>query len=224
MSIKQAEKLLYSTFSDVPFHSLYFHFDRRPQALDYGGTCSDKVLHAYELFKNNRFDVHLHSSFIDDVECHRLLRLEIDGSSYFADVGNAWPAVKLFPAEQEISYISNGIQFFTKLNGERVDIFQDRDGEIVKSVSIPIHSKSEEEIEDDINSRFNKTFPFTGRLLFAQVVGDRFLFLRDEDLYIYSALGNEIESGITTEKLAECLKSRFNFSIDSFLAEAERAE
>lgn len=217
MNINKAEQLLFSTFTDVPFHSLYFHYNKRPGSLDNGGTCSDKVLHAFELFKRNGFDVHLHSSFIDDVECHKMLRLEIEGLSYFADVGNAWPAVKLFPADEEIRYVSCGILFYTKLSGERIDIYQDIDGEIVNTVSIPRKSKSEREIEDDIKNRFSGTFPFSGHIFFAQIVGDKFLFLRDAQLYIYSDCDSQIVSGITPEKIPDCLKSNFNFSVDEFL-------
>jgi hypothetical protein len=214
MSLQTAEQLLFSTFRDVPFHSLYFYYNKRPTTFRCGGSCSDKVLHAFDLFNQNGFDVHLHSSYIREVECHKMLRLVIDDLVYFADVGNAWPAVKLFPADREISYSSYGILFYTKLSEGRVNVFQQRDGESEESVSIPIQSKAEDIIAKDIECRFEKSYPFDWDIRFAQIIDDKFLFLRETDLYTYTASGIEIESGITAEKLPEYLKDRFNFDLD----------
>jgi len=219
MNIESAERLLFLTFRDVPFHSLYFYYNKRPSSLNYGGSCSDKVLHAFDVFKQNGFDVHLHTSYINDVECHKLLRLVIDDLDYFADVGNAWPAVKLFPANREISYVSNGILFYSKIRDGRVNVFQQRNGEPVDSISIPVQAKDEDAIANDINCRFDKSYPFNWNIRFAQIVDNNFLFLRNTDLYTYTSDGTEIESGITVEKLPECLKDRFDFDIESCLKE-----
>lgn len=215
MNLKLAEQLLFSTFRDVPFHSLYFYYNKRPSTLKYGGSCSDKVLHALDLFKQNGFDVHLHSSYINDVECHKLLRLVVDEDVYFADVGNAWPAVKLFPIDREISYVRYGILFYTRISKGRVNVFQQRGSEPADLVSIPIESKDEDVLAEDIKCRFDKTYPFDWNIRFAQIVDDKFLFLRETDLYTYTSEGIEIESGITLEKLPECLEKRFNFDINS---------
>ena len=161
----------------------------------------------------------LHSSFINDKECHRLLRLEIEDDIYFADVGNAWPAIKLFPLNREIAFTSYGIEYFTKIGDDQLAIFQRRGGELFESTVIPFQSKSEADIVADIDMRFQETYPFTGRIRFAQIINNQFLFLRDSDLFICSDEGVSIEPGLMLDSIGQTLQDYFQFDIRLILNE-----
>ena len=218
MSVHQVENMILRSFQNEPFHSLYFYFNIRPiDGSSNGGTCSDKVLSVKEMLMSQGIKCYLHSSIINNLETHRLLRILINNKVYFADVGNAWPSIFLFPADREIKYTVFGITFYSKITSRYLEIHQIRNGENKLSVSIPFESKSEADIMKDINTRYNsdKKYPFSGKIRFAQIIGDSFYFLRDTTLHIYSSkeyTKKEI-SLETNEDLKKNLKHYFDFDI-----------
>jgi arylamine N-acetyltransferase len=213
----QAENIILDTFKNEPFHTLFFLYDIKPLNVFEGGTCSDKVLSARSHFEKAGFSVRLHSSIIDNKECHRLLKLTINKREYFADVGNGWPSIKLFPAFRDHEYHCFGITFYSRVFKDHVKIYQKRDDQKRHTVTVPFDSMPEEEILQNISNRFDQTYPFTGKQRFAQVVKNRFLFLRDTDLHIYSDDGKTITSGVTSELLSKTLLNEFNFNLEDFL-------
>lgn len=83
-------------FTTEPFHNLRLLVGPEKGACLSGGTCSEKTLSFVKSARNSGFDAHLHSAFIGEREIHRLARIVIDGHDFFADIGNGWPAIKLY--------------------------------------------------------------------------------------------------------------------------------
>jgi hypothetical protein len=86
---------------------------------------------------------------------------------------------------------------------------------------VPFQSKPEADIYADIDARFQDTYPFTGRIRFAQIINDKFLFLRDTDLYTYSDEGITIQHGLSTETIAWTLRKFFGFDVNVILNGAQ---
>jgi arylamine N-acetyltransferase len=72
-------------------------------------------LHFKKVLADNGIISKLHSAFINGVECHRMLSLEIDKQNYFIDVGSGWASTKLFPAFAPIEYSVYGMTFKTEI-------------------------------------------------------------------------------------------------------------
>ena len=73
------------------------------------------------------------------MDTHRLVRIELDGLVYFADIGNGWPAVIPFPAHESIQYTAFGMSFRSKLSNEIVSVFHKIGNEEKLMVEIPIN-------------------------------------------------------------------------------------
>jgi len=217
MSIQQAESIIMKSFRDEPFHTLYFLYNFTPLTHLFGGTCSDKVLSVKKQLEQANFSVQLHSSIIGNQECHRVLRLTINNREYFGDVGNGWPSAKLFPAFEDVTYNCYGITFNSKVFADHLKIYQTRDGVTKHTVTIPLKSKPEEQITYDISNRFDKSYPFSGKLRFAKIVDDKFLFIRDSELHIYANAGKQVLTGISENNLANILNQKFGFDLSCFL-------
>ncbi|ETR71906.1 MAG: hypothetical protein OMM_02131 [Candidatus Magnetoglobus multicellularis str. Araruama] len=220
MSVKYVESLMLEKFKKEPFHNLYFLFNKKPENLSLGGTCSDKTLSFYNQLRRVKIESHLHSAFIKKQEIHRLVSITLNNKIYYADIGNGWPSIKLFPKDREIKYNAYGMIYQTIIKSSSLDVYLSRDGKKYHSVEIPFHSKKHEDIMEDINNRFNKniTYPFTGGIRFSQIVQDHFLFFRDDTLSIYS-YDHAVKkiSGISKNNLAKTLKQYFNFDMEKIL-------
>jgi arylamine N-acetyltransferase len=215
--LELAESIILEAFMTEPFHTLAFLYDVSPQEENFGGTCSDKVLSVMKKLKREGFKVYIHSSFIGNIECHRLLRLIIGEQEYFADVGNGWPSIKLFPASKNMEYSCYGIYFESIVYNEYVEIYQTRVGIKKHTLTIPLKSKPETAIMKDISNRFNNLYPFTGKLRFAQIINDRFLFLRDSELHIYSESGKQTKIVNCIDNLNQILNVEFGFNLNDFI-------
>lgn len=189
--VNKVHELLLDEFSTVPFHNLFYLGVCQPGSLKTpflaGGTCSDKVLSFRKRLLAEDIPARLHHAVINGQICHRVLALELDGARYFADVGNGWPSVRLFPADREISYVAYGIEFSSLLNGEWLDVYQRKQGSKTLSVRIPLVLPDELQVLQQINDRFDGriAYPFTDGFRFAQVRADQFLFLKRNSLRIY---------------------------------------
>ena len=214
-SISAVEAIMLMKFNTEPFHNLRLLY-RQDVLPSLGGTCSDKTLSFLVAAKQAGFDAYLHSAFIDGQEIHRLARVHINNKIFFADVGNGWPSLKLYPADRQISYRCFGMTFRTKIVGTRVIVFLEKNGKESPQFEIDIHGKPEKEIQDDIKSRFNSgiKYPFSNSLRFSLIVGERFLFLRGDQLEIYSDRGFELVKGIKKEYLSTVLREYFGYNIE----------
>lgn len=216
MRVKYVESLILEKFKREPFHNLYFIFHKIPKKLTLGGTCSDKALSFYNKLKSVNIETHLHSAFIKNQEIHRLVSVALNKKIYFADIGNGWPSIRLFPKDHEVEYRSYGMIYRTIIKESSLDVYIARDGKEYHSAEIPFRSKNHEDIMDDIKNRFNAniSYPFSGGIRFSQIIQENFLFLRDDTLFIYSN-DNAVKkiSGITQDHLAETLKQYFNFDM-----------
>lgn len=217
ITLALAEKIILESFCEEPFHSLFFFYNlNQTHVCHEGGTCSDKVISVKEKLKKEGFDVKLHSSFINGKECHRLLKLNIDKKSYFADVGNAWPSYKLFSTDEVTRYKCFGIEFRSNVFTDRITLSQKRHDFTGETVFIPIESKPESKILNDIKLRFESTedFPFANKFRFAQIIGSEFLFIRDNELHRYSDSGYSKE---TISNYKQILLDVFDFDLSTFL-------
>jgi len=219
----EVERVILESFVQQPFHTLYFKHGIIPHTDRYGGTCSDKVLSSYQKLRLMGVQVRLHSSLINGKETHRVLKIQLGESIYFADVGNGWPSIRLFPASYDYTYSCFGITFESMVFDEKIEIYHDGNVSRKLAVTIPLESKCEKEILCDISKRFNPDidYPFREKVRFAQVVKDKFYFLRSDQLYFYQKNGRYVED-INMIPLEQVLGRYFDFNITYFLQECRR--
>jgi hypothetical protein len=218
-SVQAVEGLMLQHFRAEPFHNLHLMYGQRLQSPMPGGTCSDKTLSFLTAAKKAGFDATLHTGFIGGHEIHRLARVLIEGCSFFADVGNGWPALKLYPANSEISYRCFGMGFRTEVAGGRVFVFHEKNGIESLQLEIDVQARPESDIRADIRDRFSSgiVYPFSNSFRFSLVVDSRFLFLRGDRLNIYSDLGFECLQGIDDAQVPAVLHDYFGFDVRRLL-------
>jgi len=214
--LEKVESLLLNEFKTVPFHNLFMLNDKNIVASDLGGTCSDKVLHFKKVLSENGISSKLHSAFINGLECHRMLTVELDNQKYFIDVGSGWVSLKLFPVFKPTEYSVYGMTFKTELSNDNLLLFHKTNGDFKLMITIPLESKSEDKILSDIENRFNdKTvYPFQNSLRFSKVIDNSFYFIKGDKLRIFSS--NSIEEKVLTEtEIAALIKDTFKFPLDN---------
>jgi arylamine N-acetyltransferase len=213
-TLENIEALLLKEFETVPFHNLFMlnNISKVPSAL--GGTCSDKVLHFKKVLADNGIISKLHSAFINGVECHRMLSLEIDKQNYFIDVGSGWASTKLFPAFAPIEYSVCGMTFKTEIFADHIVLFHKTDNEFKSMVTIPLKTKVEEIILEEINNRFADTsiYPFQNSLRFSKVKDNSFYFIKGDTLRIYSQ-DKQTEMKLSQEEIFKMITEVFNFDL-----------
>lgn len=217
--VSELEALILKHFREEPFHNLYLLYGKRPLTKNYGGTCSDKALSFIDAARAIGFDVKLHTGSIGGKEIHRLVRVLIGNRIFFADVGNGWPSLKLYPADEEISFSCFGMKYHTRIAENKISIFHTRNGKELLQLVIDIRPREETAIKKEIEKRFTSgiDYPFSNSLRFSLVVDDKFLFLRGDRLEIYSDDDFLEESGIELESLPRLLEEKFDYkSTDLF--------
>ncbi|MDX1279583.1 arylamine N-acetyltransferase [Shewanella colwelliana] len=215
MTLKIAQKILLEKFQREPFHNFYLLNDAQPNTCKYGGTCSDKTLSYLEATKTAGLDAHLHSARIGGKEIHRLVRLEIDNQRYFADIGNGWPSIHLFPANTPIEYECYGMAYRTQIEDGVITVYHRKNGVEKQQMEIDIAEKSDVKIRQSIVNRFssNITYPFSNQLRFSMIVEQRFLFIRDTRLEMYSSDGYEEVPNVTKSDIKAVIMKYFNYDI-----------
>lgn len=215
-SMRLLEELMLDKFETEPFHNLGLLYGERLRTTVPGGTCSDKTLSFLRAAKCAGFDVGLHSGFIGGQEIHRLARVRIDDRVFFADVGNGWPALKLYPADREVAFSCFGMCFRTEIEGQRIRVFHERKGREALQLEIDVHGRPEREIRGDIARRFSSgvVYPFSNSLRFSRVIGERFLFLRGDRLEIYSNNSYEELGDIKPADVSTVISEYFGLVID----------
>lgn len=214
-SIREVEALMLTHFQTEPFHNLHLIYGQRLKSVLSGGTCSDKTLSFVAAAVKAGFDVKLHSGFIGGREIHRLARVRIADRLFFADIGNGWPALKLYPADCEVSYQFFGMGFRSIISGGRVTVLHQRHGKESIQLEINVCGRPESDIEADIEGRFSSgiVYPFSNSIRFSQVVGSRFLFFRGDQLGIYSDCGFECLEGINDARVPEVIHEYFGYDV-----------
>lgn len=217
------EALLLEKFETEPFHNLRLLYGDDLGATVPGGTCSDKTMSFLAEARRRGFEVALHSASIDGEEKHRLARVHFEGRTFFADVGNGWPSLRLYPADREVAFRCFGIGFRTEVSGSRVSVFCDRRGREDLQLEIDVRGRPEEEILEDVERRFTSgvDYPFRRSLRFSAVVSDRFLFLRGDRLEIHREDGFSEIVGIERARVPSVIREHFGVNVDGL---AERSE
>lgn len=220
-AIEAVESLILKHFTNIPFHNLNLLYpDRIINSLP-GGTCSDKTLSFYEDAINKGFQAALHTGYIGGKEIHRLVRLRIFDRIFFVDVGNGWPALKLFPADEEVSYSFFGMKYRTELKASKIYIFHEKQGVETLQLIIDPTPRPEYEVLQEIKSRFSTgiVYPFSNSVRFSSVVNDQFLFLRSERLEIYSKAKFEVLDGISRQLIPDIIQQYFGYDIEAAFLE-----
>tara|TARA_Y100000052_G_C2933081_1_gene75657 strand:- start:110 stop:928 length:819 start_codon:yes stop_codon:yes gene_type:complete len=210
-TIKAAEELLLHHFRTQPFHNLNLLYnDGEPSGLP-GGTCSDKTLSYLADAKAQGLNAHLHTAFIGGQEIHRLVRLHINGATYFADVGNGWPAIKLIPASRNIEYSCFGMRYRTEVDADWVRVFHQRQGKEQLQMEIRLQPRSEEDILKDIHTRYSSgiQYPFSNSVRFSAIVKESFRFLRGNVLHIYCEETLNVIDEFTINSISDTLATYF---------------
>lgn len=212
--LEKVENLLLHEFETVPFHNIFMLNDRKIVASGLGGTCSDKVLHFKKVLANNGISSKLHSAFINGLDCHRMLTVELENKKYFIDVGSGWVCPKLFPAFEPIEYSVFGISFKTVLSKENLLLYHKTNGAFKLMTTIVLKPKSEKEILIDIENRYNNStvYPFQNSLRFSRIIGDEFYFLKGDCLKIYSNNGI-VEKYLSQNDIYDLFSREFNFDL-----------
>lgn len=212
--LKKIESLLLQEFETVPFHNLFMLNNKKIVASDLGGTCSDKVLHFKKVLSDNGISSKLHSAFINGVECHRMLTVEIDNQKYFIDVGSGWASTKLFPAFAPIEYSVYGVTFKTELSMDKLLLFHKTNADFKLMTTIPLKSKSEKQILMDIQMRFDdkKVYPFQNSLRFSKIIENEFYILKGNRLRIYSE-SKVVEKTLSRSDIHNIITRIFNFNL-----------
>ena len=103
-NLNEVIDLMDEKFRLEPFHTLQMlHGDSMGKQLP-GGTCSDKTMSFINEARNRGIDAKIHTAYIDGKEIHRLARINLSGRVFFADVGNGWPSISPYPADEPITY------------------------------------------------------------------------------------------------------------------------
>ena len=214
--IQKIESLLLNEFETVPFQNLFMLNNKNYVLSNLGGTCSDKVLHFKKVLSNNGIESKLHSAIINNKECHRMLSINIDNQNYFIDVGSGWPSVKLFPVFEAIEYAVFGMSFKTILQNNNILLYHKTDKEYKLMITIPIIGKSENEIKNEIDKRFDdkSIYPFHNSLRFSKIISNNFYFLKGNRLRIYNE-NSIIEKTLNLDQIYKLITNEFKFDLSN---------
>lgn len=215
--IATIERLLYKHFCSVPFHNLNLLFGRPLTSSILGGTCSDKSLAFLSDVRMLGVDAFLHTANIGGKEIHRLVRININKHTYFADVGNGWPTLHLLPSDEEIKFECYGMKYRTEIVNNWMRLFHEKQGKESLQLEINMIPRSEQEILAQIKSRYSSgiNYPFSQSLRFSMIVGNEFLFLRGYHLERYSQTDFSVEE-LTKTAIPKTIKKEFGFNVSRY--------
>jgi arylamine N-acetyltransferase len=212
--------LMEQKFRGEPFHTLEMLYGESVGRQVPGGTCSDKTLSFIHEAREKGFDAKLHTAFIDGKEIHRLARLNIDGKVFFADVGNGWPSLYPYPADEQITHSCFGVTFRTEINDSVLSVYYRIEDKEQLQMEIILTPRPEEEILTEIKERFssNITYPFTNRMRFSAIVENEFRFLRENTLSIYKE-NNVKRISVAKDQWQNTLLEYFGWDVKLTLSE-----
>tara|TARA_B110000495_G_C23021155_1_gene605858 strand:+ start:789 stop:1448 length:660 start_codon:yes stop_codon:yes gene_type:complete len=208
-------ELMELKFRGEPFHTLHMLYGDSIRRQVPGGTCSDKTISFIHEAQKRGFDAKLHTAFIDGKEIHRLARLNIGGRTFFADVGNGWPSLHPYPADEPITHTCFGMTFRTEIDDKMLSVYRCSEGKEYLQMEIMLASRPKEEIMTEIKERFssNITYPFANRMRFSAIVDDEFRFLRDNTLFIHSDNGDVKKIPVSEGQWQNTLLEHFGWDV-----------
>ncbi len=217
--IAEIENLLLKHFCTVPFHNLNLLYGSPTTASIPGGTCSDKTLAFLSDLRIMKVKAFLHTAYIGGKEIHRLVRINIDKHTYFADVGNGWPTIRLLPSNEDVQFESYGMKYRTEIKNNWIRVFHEKQGKESLQLEINTIPRTELEIYDQIKSRYSSAidYPFSKSLRFSMIVDDVFLFLRGNQLGRYSEAGCFVEE-VNKLTISEIIQKEFGFNVSNYFA------
>lgn len=212
-----AESILMEKFRTEPFHNFHRLKETEEFSSCLGGTCSDKTKSYINTLYEKGVKAELHTALIDNKYNHQIARIEFEGHSYFADVGNGWPSIYLYPDFKEVDYPCYGMRFRSEIHNDNIKIFHTINNIEKLQMEFDHIPQSQEFVIENITKRFtNKIeYPFDRGLRFSMVVADRFLFIRNNKLQIYSH--NECSSLdiVSSNNISDIIKEHYCFNIMS---------
>ena len=212
-----AESILMEKFRTEPFHNFRRLKETEIFRSCAGGTCSDKTRSYINTLNENGIRANLHTALIDNKFNHQIARIELEGHSYFADVGNGWPSIHLYPDYKNIDYQCYGMRFRSEILDDTIKIFHTRNNKENLQMEFNRIPQSQELVNKNINQRFtnNIKYPFDRGLRFSMVFGDKFLFIRNNELQIYSDSESSFLDIVSLDNLTDLIKEYYSFNIIS---------
>lgn len=210
-----AETILLEKFRTEPFHN----FQRLKEAAKFssciGGTCSDKTKSYLNALNKKDIKASLHTATIENKFNHHLVRIEFEGHAYFADVGNGWPSIYLYPDYKAVNYNCYGMNFRSEIHEDTIKIFHTRLNTEKLQMEFNRKPQDQKSVKMNIKNRFADSivYPFDKGLRFSMIVANRFLFIRNHELQIYSKNDYKIIDGISMNNLQDILRQYFSFSL-----------
>lgn len=215
--IEKIEQLMLKHFCTIPFHNLNLLYGKPTTPPLPGGTCSDKTLAFLSEALEVGADAHLHTAYIGGKEIHRLVRVNIDGRVFFADVGNGWPTLRLLPVNKKITFRCFGMNYHTEISDEWVRLYHEKRGKESLQMEINTKPRPERKILNQIRSRYSSgiEYPFSQSLRFSLIVDGEFLFLRGNRLERYSKSGFAMQE-LGVKAIPEAIKREFGFDVRGY--------
>ncbi|MFT2092898.1 arylamine N-acetyltransferase [Paraglaciecola sp. 2405UD69-4] len=216
--IDKIERLILEHFCTVPFHNLNLLYGSSQIIAIPGGTCSDKTLAFLSDLRMMGVKAFLHTANIGGKEIHRLVRININNQTYFADVGNGWPTLRLLPCNENTQFECYGMKYRTEIAKNWILVFHERQGKESLQLEINITPRPEQEIYSQIKSRYSSgvNYPFSRSLRFSMIVGKEFLFLRGNRLERYSFNDFSVEK-LKKATIPKIIKKEFGFNVNSYV-------
>ncbi|HLV41497.1 MAG TPA: arylamine N-acetyltransferase [Brumimicrobium sp.] len=212
-----AESILMEKFRTEPFHNFRRLKETEIFSSCAGGTCSDKTRSYINTLNEKGIKANLHTALIDNKFNHQIARIEFEGHSYFADVGNGWPSIHLYPENKEVDYECYGMRFRSEIHDDTIKVYHTRNNKENLQMEFNRLPQSQRTVKENINQRFinNINYPFDRGLRFSMVVEDRFLFIRNNELQIYSDKKWSSLDIVTVDNLPDLIKEYYYFNIVS---------
>lgn len=207
--------ILLEKFRTEPFHNFHRLKETERYNSCLGGTCSDKTSSYINTLNQKGIKAFLHTALIDEKYNHQLARIEFEEHSYFADVGNGWPSIYLYPDNKEVDYYCYGMRFRSEIHNDTIKVYHTRNNKEKLQMEFSRIPQSQELVQKNINKRFtnNIEYPFDKGLRFSMVVANRFLFIRNNELQIYSDKECSFLDTVSVNNLSDIVKEYYFFDI-----------
>ena len=217
---KRVLELLGLHFREEPFHTFYHEISPLNISKLHGGTCTDLVNRFVQRLKEDGCceQVDIHCAYIHQQPCHRIVKIQIKDQIFFVDPGNAWPCLGLYPLLKATEFQAYGHTFQTVIDENVMKVYRTYE-QRYHMMDIPLAAQSSEWVLEQIGKRFEKPeiYPFYQRLRLACIVGEVFLFIRDDILYFYGKSREYKTVNIQSSMhLEEILETHFSLSYKNF--------
>jgi arylamine N-acetyltransferase len=208
-----AEDVLLRCFKEVPFHNIFYLLNENGHSKKLGGTCTDKVLHYISCLEEAGISAKVCSGVLQDKHSHRLAMLEINGHCFYADVGSGWPSLQLIPSNKDSTFEAYNITFLSYSQKHCIRVERHDAGRQGWTLLIPKKEIDKKQVAHEIQTRYDKDLPFRKGVRFSQIIGEQFLFLKDNELRIYDAYKGFESRKLEPLEVVSCIKDVFHFPL-----------